>query len=173
MSAFLSAFLTGTESECSICGTCVPIVHIVGTPSTKQMKAKPFLHHTLGMATARPPNTLSFHFRQRILILPRLVSSRIITLPADLQVGAVISANRASRFKAWSSDSPMRVVTSRGTRVYEERGQLFDLPVDDMGEHVERRTHTLRNWLRIRFKATQKAKVDERKERDLTRRLTS
>ena len=26
----------------------VPVVHIVGTPSTKQMKAKPLLHHTLG-----------------------------------------------------------------------------------------------------------------------------
>jgi len=26
----------------------VPVVHIVGTPSTKQMKTKPLLHHTLG-----------------------------------------------------------------------------------------------------------------------------
>ena len=26
----------------------VPVVHIVGTPPTGQMKAKPLLHHTLG-----------------------------------------------------------------------------------------------------------------------------
>lgn len=26
----------------------VPVVHVVGTPTTKQMKDKPLLHHTLG-----------------------------------------------------------------------------------------------------------------------------
>jgi len=42
-----------------------------------------------------------------------------------------------------------------------------------MREHVERRTYTLRDQLKIQFKATQKAQVNERKAADSKRRLTS
>ena len=51
--------------------------------------------------------------------------------------------------------------------------QAFLLYVHYMREHVERRTYTLRDQLKIQFKATQKAQVNERKAADSKRRLTS
>lgn len=51
--------------------------------------------------------------------------------------------------------------------------QAFLLYVHYTREHVERRTYTLRDQLKIQFKATQKAQVNERKTADSKRRLTS
>ena len=51
--------------------------------------------------------------------------------------------------------------------------QVFLLYLHYMREHVERKTYTLRDQLKIQFKATQKAQVNERKAADSKRRLTS
>jgi len=51
--------------------------------------------------------------------------------------------------------------------------QAFLLYMHYMREHVERRMYTLRDQLKIQFKATQKAQVNERKAADSKRRLTS
>jgi len=51
--------------------------------------------------------------------------------------------------------------------------QVFLLYVHYMRENVERRTYTLRDQLKIQFKATQKAQVNEKKAADSKRRLTS
>lgn len=51
--------------------------------------------------------------------------------------------------------------------------QAFLLYVHYMREHVERRTYSLRDQLKIQFKATQKAQVNERQAADSKRRLTS
>lgn len=41
-------FLTLFPTSLSAFSEHVPVVHIVGVPSTHQQKAKPMLHHTLG-----------------------------------------------------------------------------------------------------------------------------
>jgi osomolarity two-component system sensor histidine kinase SLN1 len=51
--------------------------------------------------------------------------------------------------------------------------QAFLLYVHYMREHVERRSYTLRDQLKVQFKATQKAQINERKAADSKRRLTS
>ncbi|KAI0091493.1 hypothetical protein BDY19DRAFT_904154 [Irpex rosettiformis] len=51
--------------------------------------------------------------------------------------------------------------------------QLFLLYVHYMRENAERRLYTLRDQLKIQFRATQKAQVNERKAADSKRRLTS
>ncbi|KAI0769211.1 hypothetical protein BC629DRAFT_1292280 [Irpex lacteus] len=51
--------------------------------------------------------------------------------------------------------------------------QLFLLYVHFMRENAERRLYTLRDQLKIQFRATQKAQVNERKAADSKRRLTS
>jgi len=51
--------------------------------------------------------------------------------------------------------------------------QAFLLYMHYRREHVERRMYTLRDQLKIQFKATQKAQVNERKAADSKRRLTS
>lgn len=40
----------------------VPVVHIVGTPPTEQMKAKPLLHHTLGNGHFEAYSKAAEHF---------------------------------------------------------------------------------------------------------------
>jgi osomolarity two-component system sensor histidine kinase SLN1 len=49
----------------------------------------------------------------------------------------------------------------------------FLLYVHYMREHAERRLYTLRDQLKVQFRATQKAQVNERKAADSKRRLTS
>ncbi|KAI0685603.1 hypothetical protein BC835DRAFT_1289856 [Cytidiella melzeri] len=51
--------------------------------------------------------------------------------------------------------------------------QIFLLYVHYMRENAERRLYTLRDQLKIQFRATQKAQVNERKAADSKRRLTS
>ncbi|KAI0701496.1 hypothetical protein BC835DRAFT_213923 [Cytidiella melzeri] len=51
--------------------------------------------------------------------------------------------------------------------------QLFLLYVHYMRENSERRLYTLRDQLKVQFRATQKAQVNERKAADSKRRLTS
>ena len=51
--------------------------------------------------------------------------------------------------------------------------QAFLLYMHYRREHVERKMYTLRDRLKIQFKATQKAQVNERKAADSKRRLTS
>jgi len=51
--------------------------------------------------------------------------------------------------------------------------QAFLLYMHYRREYVERRMYTLRDQLKIQFKATQKAQVNERKAADSKRRLTS
>ncbi|EKM50685.1 uncharacterized protein PHACADRAFT_152889 [Phanerochaete carnosa HHB-10118-sp] len=51
--------------------------------------------------------------------------------------------------------------------------QIFLLYVHFMRENAERRLYTLRDQLKIQFRATQKAQVNERKASDSKRRLTS
>ncbi|CAL1717262.1 unnamed protein product [Somion occarium] len=51
--------------------------------------------------------------------------------------------------------------------------QGFLLYVHYMREHAERRMYTLRDQLKVQFRATQKAQVNERKAADSKRRLTS
>ena len=51
--------------------------------------------------------------------------------------------------------------------------QAFLLYLHYRREHVDRRTYMLRDQLKIQFKATQKAQVNERKAGDSKRRLTS
>jgi osomolarity two-component system sensor histidine kinase SLN1 len=50
--------------------------------------------------------------------------------------------------------------------------QKFLLYVHYTREHVERGAYTLRNQLKVQFKATQKAQINERKVADSKRRLT-
>jgi osomolarity two-component system sensor histidine kinase SLN1 len=49
----------------------------------------------------------------------------------------------------------------------------FLLYVHYMREHAERRLYSLRDQLKVQFRATQKAQVNERKASDSKRRLTS
>ncbi|KAF9649944.1 hypothetical protein BDM02DRAFT_3093963 [Thelephora ganbajun] len=51
--------------------------------------------------------------------------------------------------------------------------QAFLLYAHYLREHIERRVYTLRDQLKIQFKATQKAQVNEKKTADSKRRLTS
>ncbi|KAJ3558702.1 hypothetical protein NM688_g766 [Phlebia brevispora] len=51
--------------------------------------------------------------------------------------------------------------------------QIFLLYVHYMRENAERRLYTLRDQLKIQFRATQKAQINERKAADSKRRLTS
>ncbi|KAF9790319.1 pyruvate decarboxylase [Thelephora terrestris] len=86
----------------------VPVIHIVGTPTTRQMKAKPLLHHTLGnghfeayskaaqhfvvaSATLSEPSTAGAEI-DRVLV-DCVTKSRpvYITLPTDL-VNAIVPA---------------------------------------------------------------------------------
>ena len=40
----------------------IPVIHIVGTPPTKQMKTKPLLHHTLGNGHFEAYSKAAEHF---------------------------------------------------------------------------------------------------------------
>jgi pyruvate decarboxylase len=40
----------------------VPVIHVVGTPPTEQMKAKPLLHHTLGNGHFEAYSKAAEHF---------------------------------------------------------------------------------------------------------------
>ena len=51
--------------------------------------------------------------------------------------------------------------------------QGFLLYIHYMRENAERRLYTLRDQLKVQFRATQKAQVNERKASDSKRRLTS
>ncbi len=51
--------------------------------------------------------------------------------------------------------------------------QAFLLYIHYMRENAERRLYTLRDQLKVQFRATQKAQVNERKAADSKRRLTS
>ena len=51
--------------------------------------------------------------------------------------------------------------------------QAFLLYAHYTRENVERRMYTLRDQLKVQYKATQKAQVNERKAADSKRRLTS
>lgn len=51
--------------------------------------------------------------------------------------------------------------------------QGFLLYIHYMRENAERRLYTLRDQLKVQFRATQKAQVNERKAADSKRRLTS
>ncbi|KAF9650215.1 pyruvate decarboxylase [Thelephora ganbajun] len=86
----------------------VPVVHVVGTPPTEQMKDKPLLHHTLGNGHFEAYSKAAEHFvvASAILSEPSTAGAEIdrvlidcvtkfrpvyITLPTDL-VNAVVSA---------------------------------------------------------------------------------
>lgn len=57
----------------------VPVVHIVGTPTTEQMKAKPLLHHTLGNGHFEAYSKAAEHFvvASAILSEPSLAGAEI------------------------------------------------------------------------------------------------
>jgi pyruvate decarboxylase len=61
----------------------VPIIHIVGTPPTEQMKAKPLLHHTLGNGHFEAYSKAAEHF---------VVASAILSKPstAGMEIDMVL-----------------------------------------------------------------------------------
>lgn len=61
----------------------VPIIHIVGTPPTEQIKAKPLLHHTLGNGHFEAYSKAAEHF---------VVASAILSKPstAGMEIDRVL-----------------------------------------------------------------------------------